>query len=264
MQSSTDPIISDPTETPVTAPRVSKNKTWRIYLFEFTLLFTAVVLGFLADHLREQYAEHRQGMEYLRSFYEDLQTDTTRIAEIIAHEEAKMQILNATAPCYDSVTAKSPSHGCVAVLVRNSIVSTPFVITERTLQQLMTGGFRLLEKQDTDSIMKYVSEYRYLQDHQNTVYQESQVEVRKSQNEVVDFPAFMNIATIQVTKNDADFRLPAGTTILRNVDHHALNRFFNELHKYRMVTLGHVNQLKRMKETQERLIRYFQERYGFQ
>jgi len=253
------------TESPgITKTVLPKKKSWKVYLFEFTLVLLAVFMGFLADNIREQYSDRRQGLEYLKSFYEDLLTDTSRISAIIRHEEEKIGILDATLPCYDSVTANPPNTQCLATLVRNSIVSSPFIISERTIQQLMAGGFRLIEKQDTDSITRYMSLYHYLLDHQNTVYHESQLEVRDSQNDLIHFRAFSRIASIDVTRNDGTFRLPSGVNLLLRRDEVAINRIFNQLHKYKLVTLGHVNQLRIMRENQMRLINYFREKYGFE
>lgn len=45
------------------------------YLFEFSLLFLAVFLGFFADGLREENSEKQLAYELAKSFYEELKND---------------------------------------------------------------------------------------------------------------------------------------------------------------------------------------------
>lgn len=255
--------MSEAPEPPMPPARPSENKNWKVYLFEFFLLLMAVILGFLADNLREEHADRELGKAYVQAFFEDLKNDTARISNVIRYEEEKIRILDGTAPCFDSVMGRPSKADCLALLIRNSIVSTPFTITERTLNQLNMGGFRLLEKDDTDHITRYITYYDLLQDHENTVYHESQFELRSMQNVLIDFRAFRSIASLNVVNNDANFRLPAGQKLLLKEDPAALNQFFNELYKYRLVTLAHMNQLKRMRGAQETLINYLKGKYAF-
>ena len=49
------------------------------YLFEFSLLFLAVFLGFFADSLREENSEKQLAYELGKSFYEELKNDSVTI-----------------------------------------------------------------------------------------------------------------------------------------------------------------------------------------
>jgi hypothetical protein len=253
--------MTEPPELPTPPSFPSESKNWKVYLFEFLLLLMAVILGFFADNLREQYAERQQARAYVQSFYEDLKNDTTNITRIIRHEEEKIMILDVTVSCYDSVMSRQPNTQCLTMLIRNSILSTPFKITERTINQLMMGGFRLLDREDTDHVTKYIGTYQLLQDHESTVYQESQLEVRNSQNTLIDFRAFSSIVSENIVNNDANFRLPSNVNLLTNTERNSINRFFNELLKYKLVTQAHMNQLKRMKEAQVALIHFLKRKY---
>ncbi len=236
----------------------SKLKHWKAYLFDFLLLFAAVSLGFFADNLRENFSDKQQGKEYIRSFYADLQTDTAIISGIIRYEEEKASILEAIYPCWDSVSNNIPT--CVANLVRHARVNMPFIMTESTFQQLVNvGGFRFLSKQDADSILQYMTMYRALQDHQETIYQETQIVVRATSNTLIDVATITQLRNI--TKNDRGFTLASNTPVFTSTDKILINRFFNELNTYRQVTLAHVNQLKRLKLKQIRLLHYLDEKY---
>jgi hypothetical protein len=64
-------------------------KKWTHYFWEFFMLFIAVTLGFFVENMREHYIEHKRGLQYIRSFVEDLKTDTAGFSHIIAQYKIK-------------------------------------------------------------------------------------------------------------------------------------------------------------------------------
>jgi len=58
---------------------VTHKKKWREYLLEFSMIFLAVFLGFVAENIREGVIEHRRSKEFALSLVKDLQNDTTSI-----------------------------------------------------------------------------------------------------------------------------------------------------------------------------------------
>ena len=58
-------------------------KKWTHYLWEFLMLFLAVFCGFLAEYQLEHKIEKERGLQYIRSFYNDLKTDTTEFVKLI-------------------------------------------------------------------------------------------------------------------------------------------------------------------------------------
>ena len=61
---------------------VTHKKKWGEYLLEFFMLFLAVFLGFLVENYREHQVEKDKAKQYVRSFYDDLKTDTAEFARI--------------------------------------------------------------------------------------------------------------------------------------------------------------------------------------
>src|ERR1019366_5594949 len=59
--------------------RVTHKKKWGEYLLEFFMLFLAVLLGFIAENIRENPIEHERAKEYANLLIEDLSTDTTQL-----------------------------------------------------------------------------------------------------------------------------------------------------------------------------------------
>ena len=64
-------------------------KKWTHYFWEFLMLFLAVFCGFLAEYQLEHKIEKEKGKQYIRSFYNDLKTDTVEFAILINKYENK-------------------------------------------------------------------------------------------------------------------------------------------------------------------------------
>src|SRR5678815_3010349 len=78
-------------------------KKWTHYLWEFFMLFLAVTAGFFVENQREHIVENKRGMQYIRSFVEDLRIDTAKFSGVINFYKKKESELNNLYACYDSV-----------------------------------------------------------------------------------------------------------------------------------------------------------------
>jgi hypothetical protein len=242
---------------------VTHKKKWGEYLLEFMMLFLAVFLGFLVENYREHQVEKERGRQYIESFYEDLKTDTALISFYTDFDDKKITSLANLGNCYNTISQSGNGTSCLIDLIRNSSINRPFKKTERTLNQLLNaGGFRLLPKEDADSIIAYQKEYDNFQDFQVTVFQDAQNRVRYSFDMVVNFRANNQMFKSQegsliTTFDDSDVSAP----ILFTNDKSLLNKYFNELQLYYRVTYNHKRMLVVLKETQIRLIKYFETKY---
>jgi len=238
-------------------------KKWTHYFWEFLMLFLAVFCGFLAEYQLEHKIEKERGKQYLRSFYEDLKTDTARIAFYINFDDAKLQGLTDLSGCFDTVSKNMTETSCLLTLVKNSSINRPFKMTERTLNQLAhAGGFRLLKKEDADSIIAYQKEFDNFEDFQSTVFQDAQDIVRSTFNQMVNFPANTQMfqpkeGQLIATFDEKDVTLP----VLFSDDKILLNKFFNELLLYYRITFNHKRMLVNLRNSQLHLIEYFKQKY---
>jgi hypothetical protein len=161
-------------------PHVEK-KNFKEYFFEFLMIFLAVTLGFFAESLRESINDRAKAKDYITSFYEDLKADATQIAEVLRFDDEKIDGLGNIDDCYDTVLQNSQSGTCLFRIMKNSISNRPFQITDRTVQQLSnSGGYRLLKKEDADTISTYLKDFTVIRDFQTTGFQQAQEDVRKT------------------------------------------------------------------------------------
>jgi hypothetical protein len=240
-------------------------KTWKKYFWEFLMLFLAVFCGFLAEYVLEHKIEKEKGKEFLRSYYEDLKSDTARITTNIEFDSDKLEGMAGLTDCYAFISKNPVATSCLLDIVKATAVNRPFLMTERTLSQLANaGGFRLLNKEDADMILDFQKIFADFQDFQHTVYQQSQDQVRSTWNSVVNFTAYSQMFPVKDEKLVFNFPNEIVTEpILFSGDKTIVNRFFNELMLYYRVTINHLRQLRELKQKQAELLAYFTEKYNF-
>ena len=118
---------------------VTHKKKWTEYLLEFFMLFLAVTLGFVAENLREHFAEHRNAKILAQSLFEDVKKDTASLHSLIAFSSKKVNAADSVLMMLHSPrntwTAKSFYTNMVPMLT-----SLPFKSTDGTYTQMKTSG----------------------------------------------------------------------------------------------------------------------------
>jgi len=230
-----------------------RNK-WTHYFWEFFMLFLAVTLGFFVENMREHYIEHKRGLQYIRSFVEDLKTDTAGFSHTIAQYKIKEAQLDQLYLCYDSINIKLQTSSCINNIYAATIGFQDLIFTDRTLQQLKNaGGLRLLEEEDADSIIIYDQFLRYLLKVESTSLQEMQTRVRNTRNSVFAYSEIMETSWAKGAQ-------PEKVNLI-STDKELLNRFFNEVMVYRFACRFQYRQTIRLREKAVALIRFYSEKY---
>jgi hypothetical protein len=243
----------------------TERKKFTHYLWEFLMLFLAVFCGFLAENFREHQVEKSRGEQYIKSFYEDLRTDTTRLNNLIAYDEEKITALKTMYDCYDTVLQNWKATECMGLLIKHSRSNRGFVLTDRTLKQLANaGGYRLLNNREADSIIVYENMYKGYLDFQTTVFQQSQDNVRNTLNELASFKiiAPVQLTTAVMGKDTTTEKLNG--PLLFNNNTVLLNKWFNELAMYLRTTNGQRNSIMNLKVKAVSLLLYYKDRYHFE
>ena len=237
-------------------------KKWTHYFWEFLMLFLAVFCGFLAENFREHQIEKNKAKQYISSLYEDLKNDTARINQLIEYDEKKIESLSRMYTCYDTVMKDLRSTACMGILVIHSRSNRGFVLTDRTLKQLANaGGYRILNKDDADSIIGYENMYKGYLDFQATVFQHAQDNVRNTLNQIADFkvlsPHQLTTATFAADTTNSVLNGP----LIFGENKGLLNQWFNELSMYLRVTNGQLRSIIQQKNKAISLIHYFENKY---
>jgi hypothetical protein len=242
-------------------PHVEK-KDFKEYFLEFLMIFLAVTLGFFAENIREHINESNQGKQYIQSLVEDLESDTTRMNYVIQFDEAKINALNRMYQCYDTVANDLKATSCMGVLIKYSKVNRPFLLNDRTITQLANaGGYRLLEKEDADSILAYERMYRNTYDFETTIYQEAQNNVRNTLNELANFKALSPLENVSSLSGMDTGSSSLNGPLLFSNDKALLNKWFNQLQLYLRVTKAQSTLLNTLHAKATNLIIFYKSKY---
>ena len=242
-------------------PHVEK-KAFKEYFLEFVMIFLAVTLGFFAESLREHINDNEKREQYIQSLVEDLQSDTARMNDIIQFDEAKITGLNSMYLCYDTVTSNLNETSCMGLLIKYTKVNRPFLINDRTVSQLANaGGFRLLKKEDADSILAYERMYKNDHDFETTVYQEAQNNVRNTLNELASFKVISPLENVSSLNGADTGSSTLNGPLLFSDDRALLNKWFNQLQLYVRVTKAQKTLLNILRDKATNLIDFYKSKH---
>jgi len=242
-------------------PHVAK-KNFKEYFLEFLMIFLAVTLGFIAENIREHINESTQGKQYIQSLVEDLESDTARMNDIIQFDEVKITALNSMYQCYDTVTNNLKATSCMGELIKYSKVNRPFILNDRTITQLANaGGYRLLNKEDADSILAYERMYKNDYDFETTIYQEAQNNVRNTLNELANFKVVSPIETVSSLSGADSGSSSLNGWLLFSDNKELLNKWFNQLQLYLRVTKAQSILLNRLQAKATNLIIFYKSKH---
>ncbi|MBL0183535.1 MAG: hypothetical protein IPP96_15085 [Chitinophagaceae bacterium] len=147
---------------------VMHKKKWGEYLLEFSMLFLAVFLGFLAENFREHQVEKEKEKQFIESFIEDLKTDTATIRKNLVFRDLKGKQLDSLTALLSSQTVKGHEND-LYFLGRSLIRTSRFQSNDRTIMQLKnSGALRLIRsRQAADSMMSYQKFVEYMEVNQD-------------------------------------------------------------------------------------------------
>jgi hypothetical protein len=136
------------------APHHKKN--WKSYFWEFLMLFLAVFCGFLAEYQLEHVIENSREKQFIRSYIEDLKTDTASINRNLVYQISRKEQLDSMMKFLETQTIKG-NEGEFYYLGRVLIRTRRFQPSDRTITQLKnSGALRLIRnEQAADSIISY-------------------------------------------------------------------------------------------------------------
>ncbi len=133
-------------------------KKFRHYFWEFFMLFLAVTAGFFVENQREHYIEHRREKQYVRSFLNDVRSDTSRLNTIINARAERERRLDSMSYLINGDSASKNANYIYYVAVTSArTLAFRFVPNDGTMQQLKnSGALRLIRNHSVvDLIAKY-------------------------------------------------------------------------------------------------------------
>jgi hypothetical protein len=141
----------------------TERKKWTHYLWEFLMLFLAVFCGFLAEYQLEHVIENNREKQFIRSFIEDLKTDTVAIRQNIIFRQNKMKAMDTLMLLLNSQQVKGNEND-LYYLGRSFVRGVRFQSNDRTITQLKnSGSLRLIRNERAaDSMISYQKLVEYI------------------------------------------------------------------------------------------------------
>ncbi len=133
-----------------------RKKNWKAYFWEFLMLFLAVFCGFLAEYQLEHVIENSREKQFIKSYIEDLKTDTASINRNLVYQISRKEQLDSMMKFLETQTIKG-NESEFYYLGRVLIRTRRFQPSDRTITQLKnSGALRLIRnEQAADSIISY-------------------------------------------------------------------------------------------------------------
>jgi hypothetical protein len=97
-----------------------EKKPWKEYLLEGLMIFVAVVMGFIAENVRESITEHKRATEFAQSYYTDIKKDTVEIDHALRFGKHRMAAIDSIL----TVLHQPPSPHGDTVLAYKAIVAS--------------------------------------------------------------------------------------------------------------------------------------------
>ena len=233
----------------------TERKKWFHYLWEFLMLFLAVFCGFLAENWREHIVEHQREKQYIRSFIEDLRSDTTEISNNIKLKLQKKQG-NDSLIWYLNVPDPNRYGQRIYFFARQLTRTFNFFPADGTMKQLKnSGGLRLIrDQQASDSILSYDQAIEKILLTQTR--QEGELnDIRPMMGRLMD----PNVLETMIDGDD--IHPPAGNPPLRTVNKEFILDFIYAVHQLKGSDAVNSTRLQKVKEKATGIIQFLEKEY---
>jgi hypothetical protein len=146
-----------------------QGKRWNVYFIEFSLIFLAVTLGFLAESIREKMGDEEKELEFIHSMIEDARMDSLHISACLEANQIRVNALDTLSRLLTEPQLQQTPDSEIYRLFTFGIYHPDFITpVERTMTQLkFAGGMRLLRKKPAaEAIVQYDDMAKNLIDQQ--------------------------------------------------------------------------------------------------
>lgn len=232
---------------------------WKAYFLEFTMIFLAVTLGFIADSVRERLADRSREKQYIVGFIHNLKEDTLNLKYVIERGRRQVKGIDSMLTLAHADMAVDSNRRLFYYYFFTYCYSkSTFESNDATLQQLKsTGDYGLIEKdQVAASLAKFDSDLQgiYAQGDYYEVYFR---EILARIDEVADVTVLGDTAYVNngkiLHKPFPSFRIEDGK----------MTTLFNKIFVFKLVTNSYVEDfLVKQLKSSNRLINFLRDKYN--
>lgn len=185
---------------------VHHQKKWKEYLFQFLMLFLAIIAGFLVENRREHYVENKRAKDFAKLLVDDLNFD---IAELDRATRVLGKIITASdslAPLLNVANIKGARGGELYFYEYWSGWRWKVISRDATLQQLKnSGSLRYMKSELVRNILNYEESLKVIYLLQDK-YEPEKIENLKLVQKVFDSDYFTELDRIKAARKDSSGR----------------------------------------------------------
>lgn len=235
-------------------------KKWRDYFFEFFMLFLAITLGFFVENKRENISDNKKEKEYMRSFVEDLKSDTLKVDSIMRYNPYIFSGLDSMIN-----TIYSYKKNDTAIIAKLYTLYTTYTrnyynvnFTDRTIRQLKNGGnMRLIRSQMVSDSIIYYDDWAKLTTDQGILNKEKCEKALDLSTSIFDYRYLRYNPSL-----NGNNILPAASYRLLTDDPIVLSRYANQLEIWKNVIWMYMTDIMWQKIRAKSLISFIKNEYG--
>ena len=248
-------------ELPVTknysGPGNHGGKRLKDYLQEGLMIFVAVVMGFLAENVRERIGNREKEGQYMRSYIKNLQQDSIMLQRHIFDNNRKITYLDSLIGFSRKDITSVPNRITFYYFCVHTIgYYSEFSNDDATFLQLTySGGLRLIKKDHVaDSIAEYAARLKNILGALG-LYEKATDAASMTAQEVLDYTIVYDSAYYKQDR-------PTGVFIpLISEDKQKLKLLFNKISFEKSATENSVKELNSLQPFLSGFIAYLKERY---
>ena len=232
-------------------------KRLKDYLQEGLMIFVAVVMGFLAENVREGIGNREKEGQYMRSYIKNLEQDSAMLQRNIFNNNHKIIYLDSLISFSRKDISTVPNRVAFYYFcIRTIGYYSEFSNNDATFLQLTnSGGLRLIKKDHVaDSIAEYAARLKNIYGAEG-LYAKATEAATMAAHEVLDFTVVYDSVYYKQDR-------PTGVFIpLISEDKQKVKLLYNRISFERAATENYVNELKSLKPFLDGFIAYLREQY---
>lgn len=242
-------------------PKLHGFKNWRVYVWEFLMLFLAVFCGFLAEFQLELSIERHREKEFIKSMIADAETDTSRFQRAINLNIIRILKLDTLArKCFEYNKSIKNDQEIFKSFIECS--RHPYFVSpaERTLSQLKnSGGMRLIKKENASNAIALYDEFSKKLLNQQSYYEQYLNKLLEQSMDIFNYRYFSKDPLEFSLIVDQDFKSNAK---LLTGDKDKIFQFANRLILHKAILIFYVKRLKEGNRHAGRLIHELKKEYN--
>ncbi len=234
-----------------------EEKSIKEYLLEGLMIFLAVMMGFIAENIRESISDNEKGKEYVMGLVQNLKDDTTYISQVLDENHGKLDRLQKLMMLSHEDLSNPAIRKSIYQLSGSGIgYYSVFKSNDATMQQLKnSGGLRFIRKKHAaDSIAKYLIQLEAIYASE-AVYLTATNTAINASHEVLDYSVYYD----STYHNNKGFTEKPLTILV--TDPFKLKVFFNKVDFELGATRMYVMNLERRRPFMIDLLNYLKKEY---